>query len=178
MLQHKLNQAKKTRFQLKKYVHFQMFHFFSACPFPNPMMCKWTCLCTSSFWNIQTNKCLFGWCEAFVCAHLHLKQKHTLENNTKAIKIDLDDNVVIIPMHLFKIYICIYTYVYIPIYECICVYCVYRVYTRIYVYIYVYKIIIFLFIFTKNSLSRSATNMPVIVCVWFKSVLWIRGINK
>lgn len=134
MLQYKLNQAKKTRFQLKNMYTFKCFIFFSGCPFPNPMMCKWTCLCTSSYWNIQTNKCLFGWCEAFVRAHLHLKQqKHTIENNTKGIKIDLDDNVVIIPMHLFKIYIYMYvyihmyTYIYIHIHECICVCIVYIV---------------------------------------------------
>lgn len=74
-----------------------MFPFCSACPFPDPVMC--TCAQVCSHWNIQTNKCLFGWCEAFVCAHLHLKQqKQNLENNTNGIKIGSDD-VVINPMH-------------------------------------------------------------------------------
>lgn len=36
MLRHKLNQAKKTGFQLKKYVHFQMFHFFLCLSIPKP----------------------------------------------------------------------------------------------------------------------------------------------
>lgn len=54
--------------------------FCPAWPFPNSTMCTWTRLCTScSRWNIQTNKYLFGWCEAFVCAHLH-----TLNNKNKS----------------------------------------------------------------------------------------------
>lgn len=69
---HKLNQAKNTSYQLKKkkiYVHFQMSLFFlSISPFTNPRYARThrrTHLCTScSHWNIQTNKCLFGWCEA------------------------------------------------------------------------------------------------------------------
>lgn len=92
---HKLNQAKKYKLSIEKnktktklYISKCFFFFFKSIPAHLQTLDMRahtdTRLCTScSHWNIQTNTCLFGWCEAVApCSVYVCTCNYTFSKNT------------------------------------------------------------------------------------------------
>lgn len=91
---HKLNQAKKYKLSIgkkkKKTCTFPIFFFLlksipAHLQTPDMRVHTDTRLCTScSHWNIQTNTCLFGWCEAVApCSVYVCTCNYTFSKNTR-----------------------------------------------------------------------------------------------
>lgn len=129
---HKLNQAKNTSYQkTRKLCTFLNVSFYVNKCLPahlQPQICAHTNtrLCTScSHWNIQTNKCLFGWCEAVAPRSVCVQVITLFQKNTHTKKLTpsngIENSFPMMDDVIYFLCICEYIYIYIPKHTVYCV---------------------------------------------------------